>query len=252
MGWMHDTLKYFTNDPVYRKFHHSQLSFTFWYAFFENFILSLSHDEVVHRKKSLLEKMPGDRWQKFANLRLLFAYMYGFPGKKLLFMGAETGQTVEWHHEEAVDWNSLKNELNLGLQKLLIDLNNIYSSEKALYESDFSPESFEWIDYEDWQQSTLFFLRKTAREFLLIACNFTPVPRYRYRIGVPSRGVWKEIFNSDAQYYGGSGTGNFGKIKAEKVSSHNRNYSLSMTLPPLAVVFLKKQIKGKQIKIVKR
>ncbi|MBM3705533.1 MAG: 1,4-alpha-glucan branching protein GlgB, partial [Actinobacteria bacterium] len=245
MGWMHDTLQYFTKDPVYRKFHHSELTFTSWYAFFENFVLPLSHDEVVHGKKSLIEKMPGDIWQKFANLRLLFSYMYGFPGKKLLFMGDDIGQWGEWHHDQSVEWNCLENEFSSGLQKLISDLNNLYRNERALYENDFTPESFECIDFEDRQQSALFFLRKTSSTLIIIACNFTPTPRYKYRIGVPAGGIWKEIFNSDAKEYGGSGHGNFGRVKADRISSHGRNFSVLITLPPLGVIFFKKETKKK-------
>ncbi|MBM3699544.1 MAG: 1,4-alpha-glucan branching protein GlgB [Actinobacteria bacterium] len=249
MGWMHDSLQYFQKDPVYRKFHHNELTFTFWYAFFENFILPLSHDEVVYGKKSLLEKMPGDNWQKFANLRLLLAYMYGFPGKKLLFMGNEIGQHEEWHHEASIDWGLLENSENAGVKKLVSDLNIIYRTEKALHANDFMPESFEWLDFGDSSQSTLFFSRrheKTTGEekyksTIVVACNFTPSPRYKYRIGVPEPGVWKEILNSDAEIYGGSGHGNFGKVKAAKVPSHSKPYSISITLPPLAVIYLKKQ-----------
>ncbi len=248
MGWMHDSLQYFEKDPVYRKFHHNELTFTFWYAFFENFVLPLSHDEVVYGKKSLLEKMPGDSWQKFANLRLLLAYMYGFPGKKLLFMGNEIGQYREWDHEAGIDWSLLENNANAGILNLVRDLNNIYRTEKALHSNDFLPEEFEWIDYSDSSQSALFFARKlkTVTEgekktgsIIIVACNFTPTPRYNYRIGAPEPGRWKEILNSDAEIYGGSGHGNFGEVKAVKVPSHSKPYSVSITLPPLAVIYLK-------------
>ena len=222
MGWMHDSLKYFSKDPVYRKYHHNDLTFTFWYSFFENFILPLSHDEVVYGKKSLLEKMPGDIWQKFANLRLLFSYMYAFPGKKLLFMGDEIGQPKEWSHEESVQWELKDNSFNSGILKLIRDLNLLYRNEEILYASDFSPENFEWLDYQDSHQSTLFFLRKYGNELIVFAFNFTPTPRYGYRIGVPHGGAWKEIFNSDSQHYCGSGHGNLGKVNADKISSHSR------------------------------
>ncbi|MBN1299494.1 MAG: 1,4-alpha-glucan branching protein GlgB [Actinobacteria bacterium] len=253
MGWMHDSLQYFQRDPVYRKYHQSELTFAFWYAFFENFILPLSHDEVVYGKKSLLDKMPGDNWQKFANLRLLFAYMFGFPGKKLLFMGAETAQQKEWHHEDSIDWSLARDFFHAGISKLIKDLNRIYKNEEALHENDFEPGGFEWIDYGDDSQSTIFFIRKSSvkknpankntaagkQSSILVACNFTPAPRHGYRIGVPNEGIWEEILNSDAEVYGGSGQGNFGRVKTEKIHSHARPYSLSITLPPLAAVFLK-------------
>ncbi len=250
MGWMHDTLQYFGKDPIYRQFHQNDLAFTFWYAFSENYILPLSHDEVVHGKKSLLEKMPGDIWQRFANLRLLYGYMYGFPGKKLLFMGDEFGQVREWYHEESIQWSLLEDERHQGIQRLIIDLNHIYRAEKALNSSDFSSELFEWIDFNDNRQSTLFFLRKTSdseerRNMIIVACNFTPTPRYSYEIGVPMKGVWKELFNSDSEHYGGSGHGNFGKVIAKKKTVHGRPYSISITLPPLAVIFMKKDIRKK-------
>jgi 1,4-alpha-glucan branching enzyme len=243
MGWMNDTLRYFSRDPIYRKFHHNDLLFTFWYAFSENYILSLSHDEVVHGKKSLYEKMPGDRWQKLANLRLLFSYMFGFPGKKLIFMGCEFGQIKEWDHEQELEWHLLEDEGHLGIQNLLTDLNIIYSRENALYGSDYSSDCFEWIDSNDSMKSTIFFMRKKGDSFILVACNFTPSPWHSYRVGVPFRGIWKEIFNSDAEQYGGSGQGNLGQVKAKKVPSHDRPYSISVTLPPLSVVFFKKIIK---------
>ncbi len=241
MGWMHDTLKYFSKDPIYRKHHHNDLTFTFWYAFSENYVLPLSHDEVVYGKKSLIEKMPGDLWQKFANLRLLYSYMYAFPGKKLLFMGNEIAQFEEWRHEREISWDVLNNDFNKGIQKLVKDLNNIYKREKALFEDEFNPASFEWINYEDAVHSTLFFLRKLEDDLLLICCNFTPTPRYNYRVGVPVNGNYKEIFNSDSEYYCGSGHGNFGLVSAEKKPMHGRNYSISITLPPLGVIYFKKE-----------
>ena len=244
MGWMHDTLNYFSRNTIYRKFHQNELTSTFWYAFTENFILPLSHDEIVYGKKSLLEKMPGDRWQKFANLRLLLAYMYGFPGKKLLFMGDELGQLKEWSHEESIQWELLDDGMHRGLQKLVIELNKLYTIEEALYNSDFSNECFEWVDFGDNKQSVLSFIRKVKtkenQNTIVVACNFTPTQRYDYRIGVPYPGIWKEIFNSDAKEYGGSGHGNLGKVNAKKKESHNRPFSISITLPPLSVVFFKK------------
>ena len=256
MGWMHDTLNYFSKDPVYRKFHQNDLTFASWYAFFENFLLPLSHDEVVYGKKSLLEKMPGDSWQQFANLRLLLGYMYSFPGKKLLFMGNEFAQRKEWDHESFLDWSELKYEPHCGIQQLVADLNKIYFNEVALYATDFKPENFEWIDASDTRQSIILFLRKTVflqssgtepesggskvESIVVVACNFTPTPRYKYRIGVPCSGDWIEILNSDAHAYGGSGQGNFGKIIASKKSTHGRPFTISVTLPPLAVLYFKK------------
>ncbi|RMF88594.1 MAG: 1,4-alpha-glucan branching protein GlgB, partial [Nitrospinota bacterium] len=239
MGWMHDTLDYFAHDPLYRKYHHNQLTFSLWYAFAENFILPLSHDEVVYGKGSLLGKMPGDEWQRFANLRLLFGYMYGHPGKKLLFMGGEFGQEQEWNHEASLDWHLLQSPLHRGVQRWVQDLNRFYRTHPALYEQDFVPEGFEWIDFRDWEQSIISFLRKgkTASAPLLVVCNFTPVPRQNYRVGVPQGGFWKEVLNSDAPVYGGKGYGNFGGVEATPVPAAGREYSLSLTLPPLGVLF---------------
>jgi 1,4-alpha-glucan branching enzyme len=239
MGWMHDTLFYFSNDPVYRKYHHSNLTFSIWYAFSENFVLPLSHDEVVHGKGSLLSKMPGDEWQKFANLRLLLGFMFAHPGKKLLFMGGEFGQWREWNHEESLDWHLLENPKHKELAKWVSDLNAMLKSKPALYELDFEKEGFEWISFDDSQQSVISFLRrgKNSDKNILVACNFTPVPRYNYRIGVPSKGFWKEILNSDAKEYGGSGVGNLGGVETEEVSFHSRNYSVSITFPPLGILF---------------
>ena len=239
MGWMHDTLYYFSKDPVYRKYHHGNLTFSIWYAFSENFVLPLSHDEVVHGKSSLLSKIPGDEWQKFANLRLLLGFMFAHPGKKLLFMGGEFGQWREWNHEESLDWHLLENPKHKELAKWVSDLNAMLKSKPALYELDFEKEGFEWISFDDSQQSVISFLRrgKNSDQNILVACNFTPVPRYNYRIGVPSKGFWKEILNSDAKEYGGSGVGNLGGVETEEVSFHSRNYSLSITLPPLGILF---------------
>jgi len=238
MGWMHDTLEYFSKEPIYRKYHHNQLTFSIWYAFSENFLLPLSHDEVVHGKGSLLSKMAGDDWQKFANLRLLFGYMYTHPGKKLLFMGGEFGQWQEWYHEESLHWHLLEYPHHQGIQKWIRDLNHFYRNEPALYELDFQPEGFEWIDFSNWEESIIIFVRrdKSTKDIILVVCNFTPVPRYNYRVGVPEGGFWKEALNSDAQVYGGSGHGNLGGAEAAPIPWHGKNYSLSLTLPPLGVL----------------
>jgi 1,4-alpha-glucan branching enzyme len=243
MGWMHDTLEYFSKDPFYRKYHHQQLTFSIWYTFFENFILSLSHDEVVYGKGSLIQKMPGDDWQKFANLRLLFGYMYGHPGKKLMFMGGEFGQWNEWYHEASLDWDLLQHPSHQGLQKWVRDLNHFYRAEPAIYELDFKQEGFEWVDFRDWEESVISFIRrgKGTDETFLVVCNFTPVPRRNYRVGVPRGGFWKEVLNSDARIYGGSGHGNFGGVEATPVPAHGKYHSLSLTLPPLGVFFLKSE-----------
>jgi len=243
MGWMHDTLKYMSRDPIHRKYHHNLLTFRLLYAFHENFILPLSHDEVVHGKGSLLGKMPGDDWQKFANLRLLYGYMYAQPAKKLIFMGGEIGQWREWNHEESLDWHLLHYEPHLGLQRWVQDLNRLYRREKALHEMDFEPAGFEWVDCNDHEGSSISLIRKgrSADDLLLIVCNFTPVPRFNYRVGAPRRGFWKEVLNSDAREYGGSGQGNMGGVEAAPVSLHGRPYMLNITLPPLAAVFFKSE-----------
>jgi 1,4-alpha-glucan branching enzyme len=241
MGWMHDTLDYMAKDPIFRKFHHNRLTFRLLYAFHENFVLPLSHDEVVHGKGSLLGKMPGDEWQKFANLRLLFGYMYAQPAKKLLFMGGEIGQWAEWNHEGFLEWPLLQHDRHAGLQRWVKDLNGFYRAEPALYEMDFDPAGFEWIDCDDSQGSTLSLLRKgkSPDDFLLAVLNFTPVPRHNYRVGAPRGGFWNEALNSDAWIYGGSGQGNLGGVEAAPLSMHGRSHMLTLTLPPLAVVFLK-------------
>jgi 1,4-alpha-glucan branching enzyme len=243
MGWMHDTLVYMSKNPIYRKYHHNQLTFRLLYAFNENFVLALSHDEVVHGKSSLLGKMPGDDWQKFANLRLLFGHMYAQPAKKLLFMGGEFGQWSEWYHEESLDWHLLEFPLHAGLQRWVKELNRTYRTEKALYELDFDPAGFEWIDCNDTQQSTLSLIRKSRStgEIILVVLNFTPTPLYNYQVGVPREGLWQEILNSDAEEYGGSGHGNFGGIEAVPMEIHGRPYSLKLTLPPLGAVFFKSE-----------
>ncbi|MBX6752675.1 MAG: 1,4-alpha-glucan branching protein GlgB [Thermorudis peleae] len=241
MGWMHDTLHYLHYDPIYRKYHHTLLTFRMLYAFTENFVLPLSHDEVVHGKGSLLSKMPGDDWQKFANLRLLYGYQYTQPGKKLLFMGAEIGQWAEWNHDTSLDWHLLQYAPHQGIHRWLEDLNRLVRTEPALYEQDFSPTGFEWIDPNDADNSVLSYLRRGRAEGseLLIVCNFTPVPRQNYRVGVPRLGFWREVLNSDASIYGGSGWGNFGGVEATPVPWHGRPYSVNLTLPPLAMVIFK-------------
>jgi len=246
MGWMHDTLDYFKNDPVFRKYHHDRLVFSLWYAFHENFVLALSHDEVVHGKSSLVGKMPGDDWQKLANLRLLYGYMYGHPGKKLLFMGAEIAQWREWNHESSLDWHLLEQDGHRGVQRWLKDLNALYRREGALHEQDFSPAGFEWIDVHDWEESVIAFLRRghAPENMVAVVCNFTPVPRHNYRLGVPVGGFWRELLNSDAPLYGGSGQGNLGGVEASPVPAHGRFHSLSITLPPLAVLYLKPEPGG--------
>ena len=241
MGWMHDTLEYMSNDPVHRKYHHNQLTFRMIYAFTENFVLPLSHDEVVHGKGSLLSKMPGDLWQKFANLRLLFAYMYAQPAKKLMFMGCEFGQWREWGHDDSLEWHLLQHDSHRKLQQWVADINHTYRREKALHELDCDPAGFEWIDGSDSQQSMLTFMRKSrhADEIVTVVINFTPVPRNNYRVGVPRPGYWHEILNSDSDAYGGAGNGNLGGVTAEPIPTHGRPYSLCLTVPPLGALFLK-------------
>jgi 1,4-alpha-glucan branching enzyme len=241
MGWMHDTLSYMSNDPIYRKYQHHQLTFRMLYAFTENFALPLSHDEVVYGKGSLLGKMPGDDWRKFANLRVLLGYMYTQPGKKLLFMGGDIGQRREWNHDTSLDWHLLELPLHHGLQRWVRDLNTLYRGEPALHELDCDSAGFEWIDCHDADGSTLSYLRhaKSTATTLVVACNFTPVPRHNYRIGVPHGGHWQEVLNGDAPLYGGSGQGNIGGVTAAPIPSHGRNHSLTITLPPLAMVVFK-------------
>jgi 1,4-alpha-glucan branching enzyme len=242
MGWMHDTLDYMSKDPVHRKFHHNRLTFRMLYAFHENFVLPLSHDEVVYGKGSLLRKMPGDDWQRFANLRLLLGYMYAQPGKKLLFMGGEFGQWSEWYHEASLEWDALAYPFHEGLQRWVKDLNHLYRAERALYEGDFDPKGFQWIDCNDSDQSTLSLMRKGAKEEanIVIVCNFTPVPRHGYIVGVPQNGFWREILNSDSTVYAGSGQGNLGGIPSSPKPFHGMPCSLQLTLPPLGIVFFKK------------
>jgi 1,4-alpha-glucan branching enzyme len=241
MGWMHDMLDYITQEPVHRRFHHDKLTFRMLYAFSENFMLPLSHDEVVHGKASLLSKMPGDDWQKFANLRLLLGYMYAMSGKKLLFMGGEFGQRKEWNHEQSLEWNLLDYEPHLGLQRWVRDLNAAYAREAALHAADCEPAGFEWVDVNDSESSTISWIRKPPAGGgpVLAVCNFTPVPRTGYRVGVPLGGMWREMLNSDASHYGGSGLGNAGGFAAEGVPCHGRPFSLLLTLPPLGMCLFK-------------
>jgi 1,4-alpha-glucan branching enzyme len=242
MGWMHDTLEYFRHDPVHRKYHHSRLTFSLWYAFSENFVLPLSHDEVVHGKGALIGKMPGDEWQQFAGLRLLFGYMWTHPGKKLLFMGGEFGQRREWHHDESLEWHVLQYPLHAGVQRWVRDLNDLYRRTPALHELDFTTSGFRWLECEDAELSVIAFLRlDSAGTALLVACNFTPVPRSGYRVGVPHGGRWRECLNSDARDYGGSGQGNLGALDAVASGAHGYPWSLLLHLPPLAVVMLAPQ-----------
>ncbi|MCG5052901.1 MAG: 1,4-alpha-glucan branching protein GlgB [Myxococcales bacterium] len=240
MGWMHDTLQYFSKDPVYRRYHHNDLTFGLVYAWSENFILPFSHDEVVHGKGSMLDKMPGDRWQKFANLRALYAYMWAHPGKKLLFMGQEIGQWQEWKHTQSLDWNVLMGEDHQGLQWLVADLNRVYKSEPALHEVDESPEGFEWIDSHSADDNVIAFLRKSPATGRSVICvgNFAPVPRHGYRMGVPRAGQYRELLNTDAAVWGGSNVGNDGAVASENVPHHGRPFSLNLTLPPLGVLWL--------------
>jgi 1,4-alpha-glucan branching enzyme len=241
MGWMHDTLDYFSKDPVFRKYYHNLLTFRMLYAFHENFVLPLSHDEVVYGKRSLLSKMPGDDWQKFANLRLLFGYMYAQPAKKLLFMGGEIGQRAEWTHDASLEWHLLQYPPHAGLRRWMADLNRLYKSEPALHELDCDPAGFEWIDCNDAEGGTLSLMRKgkSTGDIVLVACNFTPVPRLNYKVGAPRGGFWKEMLNSDAVEYAGSGMGNAGGVEATPAAIHGRPFSLTITLPPLAAVFFK-------------
>jgi 1,4-alpha-glucan branching enzyme len=241
MGWMHDTLDYITKDPIHRKYHHNKLTFRMLYAFTENFVLPLSHDEVVHGKASLLSKMPGDDWQKFANLRLLFSYMFTQPGKKLLFMGDEIGQWKEWNHETSIDWHLLQYDRHQSLQKLVADLAHLYRNEPALHELDFEWKGFDWIDCNDSLGSILSYLRrgKSSDTEVLTICNFTPVLRKDYRMGVTRGGYWQEILNSDAVDYWGSGAGNEGGLQADDIAHHGKPFSLRVTLPPLAAVLFK-------------
>jgi 1,4-alpha-glucan branching enzyme len=243
MGWMHDVLEYMRLDPVHRKYHHNQLTFGLLYAWTENFVLPLSHDEVVHGKGALVAKMPGDDWQQFANLRALYAFMWGHPGKKLLFMGGEFGQRREWDHDRSLDWHLLdQGPYHRGLQRLVRDLNRLHRHEPALHELDADPAGFAWIDCADWEQGVLSFLRRArnADDCVIVVCNFTPVPRHAYRVGVPRPGYYRELLNSDAGEYGGSNLGNGGGAWAEPTSWQGQPQSLALTLPPLGVLLLKR------------
>jgi 1,4-alpha-glucan branching enzyme len=241
MGWMHDTLLYMHREPIHRQFHHGELLFRMIYAFSENYVLPLSHDEVVHGKGSLIEKMPGDDWQKAANLRLMYGYMYGMPGKKLMFMGDEWGQWQQWKHDTSLDWDQTWTWPHNGIQRWVRDINHLYRDEPALHEMDCRPGGFEWVDLHDASSSVISFLRKRqdGGGAILVVCNFTPVLRPGYRFGVPREGFWKESLNSDAGNYGGSNQGNAGGLWAEPQPWHGHQYSLQLTLPPLAVLFFK-------------
>jgi 1,4-alpha-glucan branching enzyme len=238
MGWMHDTLRYMSRDPVHRKYHHNDLTFGLLYSFHENFILPLSHDEVVHGKGSLIGKMPGDRWQRFANLRAYFGFMWTHPGKKLLFMGGEFAQEREWNHDRSLDWHLLADPMHRGVQNVVRDLNRLYRELPALHELDTDPEGFHWIDANSAVDSTLSYMRfsRDPHDLAVIVCNFTPVPHEGYRIGVPRPGRYRERFNSDALEYGGSGLGNAGEVHATSLGMHGQPHSLTLTLPPLATL----------------
>jgi 1,4-alpha-glucan branching enzyme len=238
MGWMHDLLEYMSMDPIFRSYHQNQITFSLTYAFMENFILPFSHDEVVYGKGSMLQKMPGDDWRKFANLRLLYGFMFGHPGKKLLFMGDEFGQSSEWNHDSNLEWHLLNDSRHAGLLRWVRDLNTLYRGQPSLYEFDFNAGGFEWIDCKDSQRSIISFLRRARRaeDQILFVCNFTPEVRENYRVGAPSEGFWKEILNSDAPLYGGSGQGNFGGLSTIPLPIHGRPFTLNMTLPPLGIV----------------
>ena len=241
MGWMNDTLRYMRKNPIHRTYHHDELTFSLIYAFHENFVLPLSHDEVVHGKGSLMDQMPGDLWQKFANMRLLLSYMWTHPGKKLLFMGCDFGQWNEWNYDESLQWHLLQWESHQGLKKMVADVNQLMRREPALHEVDFDYTGFEWIDCHNWQNSVLVFMRKAKdpADFVIVACNFTPVPREGYLLGVPERCWYEEIYNSDSTFYGGSNIGNGPGIMATDHMAHGRPHSVEITLPPLAVVVLK-------------
>jgi 1,4-alpha-glucan branching enzyme len=241
MGWMHDTLEYMQREPVYRRYHHGELTFRSIYGYTENFVLPLSHDEVVHGKGSILGKMAGDEWQKFGNLRLLYAYMTAQPGKKLLFMGSEFGQWREWAHEESLEWHLTAFDRHSGIQKLIRDLNTLYASEKALHEGDCESFGFQWLEGNDSDRSALAFLRRGSDEddVVMVAFNFTPVPRHNYRVGVPQPGRWAEVLNTDAELYGGGGVGNLGGVDSAPIPMQGQQWSVMLSLPPLGAVFFK-------------
>jgi 1,4-alpha-glucan branching enzyme len=241
MGWMNDTLSYFAVDPIYRKYHHSRMTFSMLYAFTENFVLPLSHDEVVHGKASLINKMPGDLWQQFANLRLFYAYLTAHPGKKLMFMGGEFGQRAEWNAEGSLEWHLLEHDTHRGLQNLAADLNAAYRNEPSLHQVDFDWHGFEWIDCNDADSSVLSFLRraKDQGDFTVVVANFTPVQREAYRVGVPEPGFYREIMNTDAEKYGGTNLGNLGGVHAEAIPWNNKPYSIYIRMPALGVIYFK-------------
>ena len=241
MGWMNDILRYFSLNPVFRKFHQNDLTFALLYAFTENFILVLSHDEVVYGKRSLLDKMPGDLWQKFANLRLLYTYMYAQPGKKLAFMGGEIGQWWEWNSNTSLDWHLLEYEPHKRLQAFVRDLNMLYREEASMHEVDFHHQGFEWIDFSDYERSIVSFIRRARNkgDFLVFVFNLTPVPRHNYRVGVPESRFYREVLNSDSEIYGGGNVGSQGGRYSEDISWHHRPYSLVLDLPPLGGLVLK-------------
>lgn len=239
MGWMNDTLAYISNDPIYRHYHHDKLTFGLLYAFSENFVLPFSHDEVVHEKRSMLNKMPGDEWQKFANLRLLYGYQFSQPGKKLLFMGCEFAQSEEWNFNQSLDWYLLDHKLHQGVKTLVTDLNQLYLSEPALHQYDFDAQGFCWLDCHDNTQSVLSYIRRSDNDFILAVINFTPVVRHQYRIGVPKEGSYREILNTDSVFYGGSNVSNGMNIVAEKTKTMAQNFSINLSLPPLSCILLK-------------
>ncbi len=243
MGWMNDTLRYMERDPIYRKHHHNEVSFSMAYAYSESYILPLSHDEVVHGKKSLVNKMPGDEWQKFANLRLLYAYMFSHPGHKLLFMGDDIGQTTEWSIDRGTEWSLLEHEPHKGIQQIVKDLNRLLVNESALHKFSFEPKGFQWIDHSDHKNSILSYIRHSDKEMIIVICNFTPAPHDQYRVGVPEKGSWKEIFNSNSSIYWGSGSHTNKTVKSTKLESHGFAHSIEVKLPPLGVVFLKSKKK---------
>jgi 1,4-alpha-glucan branching enzyme len=243
MGWMHDMLDYFSKDPVFRKFHHNAITFSLLYAFHENFVLPISHDEVVHGKGSLLNKMPGDEWRQFANARAFLAYMWAHPGKKLLFMGQDIGQREEWNYAVGVRWELLEFEFHRKLQNLMRELNRLYHANPAMYQVDFHYTGFEWVDFHDWENSIIAFIRRAEdpSDFILFCCNFTPVPRQGYEFGVPEEGFYEEILNTDSEIFGGSNIGNGGLVSSRPIPKHDRPYSIAVTLPPLAVVAFRKR-----------
>jgi 1,4-alpha-glucan branching enzyme len=245
MGWMHDILTYVGKDPIYRRWEHQHLTFSMLYAYNENFVLPFSHDEIVHGKRSMLDKVPGDAWQKAATIRALFAFMYAHPGKKLLFMGMEFGQWREWRHDESLDWHLFDGpdaKMHGGMRQAVADLNHVYVTEPSLHEVDFEPAGFAWIDCNDWESSVVSFIRRArdGADFIVAVLNWTPVVREAYRIGVPEAGYYRELFNSDADLYGGSNIGNGGGVMTEAIPAHGHPYSLNLELPPLGGLLLKR------------